>query len=75
MFVTFSGKNFLLLCSTIHLIRVSDLYINTYGFGTGLAGLANIGLGLGFLAATLFSARFADQVYHWVRQPLFLLLY
>ena len=38
----------------------------TYGFGTGLAGLANIGLGIGLLIATVFGAKFGDQLYHHV---------
>ncbi|KAG6831201.1 hypothetical protein H0H87_005917 [Tephrocybe sp. NHM501043] len=38
----------------------------TYGFGPGIGGLAYIGLGLGFLFATLFGAKTADQVYKYL---------
>jgi multidrug resistance protein len=35
----------------------------TYGFGPGLSGLTYLGLGVGFIMATFFGARFADQMY------------
>ena len=54
-----------------YLTRCIDLYINTYGFGVGLAGLAYIGLGLGFVAATIFGVKVGDVVYHRVRSPFF----
>jgi len=41
-----------------------DLFATVYGFSVGIAGLAYLGLGLGFLAATLFGARISDQIYH-----------
>ena len=50
----------------LHLLDKTDLFGNTYGFSPGFSGLAYIGLGIGFFAATLFGARFADQVYQLV---------
>ena len=41
----------------------ADLFHDIYGFGTGIGGLVYLGLGIGFLLATIFGARFADQVY------------
>jgi MFS family permease len=39
-------------------------FAETYGFSPGIGGLAYIGLGVGFLLATVFGAKFADGVYH-----------
>lgn len=39
-----------------------------YGFSIGVGGLVYIGLGLGFLLATIFGAQTADQIYHHVGQ-------
>lgn len=44
----------------------SDIFSNTYGFNPGITGLTYIGLGVGLFAATIFGAKFADQVYHRV---------
>jgi hypothetical protein len=41
----------------------ASLFSTIYGFEAGPGGLAYIGLGLGFLAATVFGAKTADQVY------------
>ncbi|KAJ7368887.1 major facilitator superfamily domain-containing protein [Mycena albidolilacea] len=41
----------------------SSLFAGTYGFTTGTGGLAYLGLGVGFIAATAFSARSANGVY------------
>ncbi|KAJ6486473.1 major facilitator superfamily domain-containing protein [Mycena vitilis] len=41
----------------------STLFSETYGFNTGTGGLAYIGLGVGFMLATGFSAQSANQVY------------
>lgn len=41
----------------------------TYGFGPGVGGLVYLGLGIGFVAATLFGAKVADPVYKRVRVP------
>ncbi|KAF8966560.1 multidrug resistance protein 4 [Flammula alnicola] len=41
----------------------ATLFSETYGFGPGVGGLAYLGLGVGFMVATLFGAKFADQLY------------
>ena len=41
----------------------TDLFTDIYGFSIGVSGLCYIGLGLGFLLATIFGASFADRVY------------
>ncbi|KDR80330.1 hypothetical protein GALMADRAFT_62622 [Galerina marginata CBS 339.88] len=38
----------------------------TYGFNAGIGGLAYLGLGIGFMSATIFGAKFADQVYKYL---------
>ncbi|KAI0650616.1 multidrug resistance protein 4 [Trametes meyenii] len=40
-----------------------EVFTRIYGFNTGTGGLAYIGLGVGFVGATLFGANFADKVY------------
>jgi hypothetical protein len=40
-----------------------DLFSKTYHFSPGVGGLAYLGLGIGFISATMFGARFADQIY------------
>lgn len=42
----------------------ADLFHNIYGFSVGIGGLVYLGLGIGFLSATIFGAKFADQMYH-----------
>ncbi|KAG9221707.1 hypothetical protein CCMSSC00406_0005620 [Pleurotus cornucopiae] len=42
----------------------ASFFSSTYGFRPGVGGLAYLGLGIGFFIATLFGAKFADQVYH-----------
>jgi predicted MFS family arabinose efflux permease len=44
----------------------AEFFAKTYGFSAGVAGLAYLGLGVGFFAATLFGAKFADQIYGYV---------
>lgn len=44
-----------------------EFFQTTYGFGPGIGGLAYTGLGLGFVLATIFGAKWADQVYKYVR--------
>ena len=46
-----------------------DLFTNVYHFSEGITGVCYLGLGLGFMAATIFGASFADKVYHSVRLP------
>ncbi|KAJ7637213.1 multidrug resistance protein 4 [Mycena rosella] len=41
----------------------STLFSDIYGFDTGIGGLTYIGLGVGFLLATAFSARSGNQIY------------
>ncbi|KAF9004015.1 major facilitator superfamily domain-containing protein [Cyathus striatus] len=40
-----------------------SLFADTYGFTTGEAGLAYIGLGIGFIVATIISGRMSDYIY------------
>ncbi|KAF4618567.1 hypothetical protein D9613_010177 [Agrocybe pediades] len=42
------------------------LFSETYGFSTGIGGLAYLGLGVGFMFATLFGAKSADQIYKYL---------
>jgi hypothetical protein len=44
----------------------AGFFSDTYGFGPGVGGLAYLGLGVGFATATIFGAKFADQVYQYV---------
>ncbi|TFY57136.1 hypothetical protein EVJ58_g7205 [Rhodofomes roseus] len=41
-----------------------DLFTEVYGFSVGVSGLAYIGLGLGFMSATVVGASVADTIYH-----------
>lgn len=45
----------------------ASFFADTYGFKAGIGGLTYLGLGVGFFLATLFGAKFADQVYQHVR--------
>jgi hypothetical protein len=45
----------------------AGFFTQTYGFSTGISGLTYLGLGVGLFGATVFGAKFADQVYHHVR--------
>jgi predicted MFS family arabinose efflux permease len=44
----------------------TEFFAKTYGFSAGVAGLAYLGLGVGFFAATLFGAKFAGQICGYV---------
>ncbi|KAK0457809.1 major facilitator superfamily domain-containing protein [Desarmillaria tabescens] len=46
----------------------ASFFKEAYGFGPGIGGLVYLGLGGGFILATLFGARFADQVYHYLAE-------
>ncbi|KAF8887590.1 multidrug resistance protein 4 [Infundibulicybe gibba] len=46
----------------------ANFFSTTYGFSPGLGGLAYVGLGIGFLLATFFGAKFADQVYQYLAE-------
>ncbi|KAF8817134.1 multidrug resistance protein 4 [Phlegmacium glaucopus] len=41
-------------------------FSTTYNFSPGIGGLCYIGLGIGFFLATLFGAKFADQIYKYL---------
>lgn len=64
------------LCTCVHFFfplhnakraHSTEFFKTTYGFGPGVGGLAYTGLGLGFVLATIFGAKWADQVYKYVR--------
>jgi len=57
---------FRLLYLFLLLTHYAALYSTTYGFGPGLSGLAYLGLGVGFILATLFGARIGNGIYHKV---------
>ncbi|KDR80318.1 hypothetical protein GALMADRAFT_242687 [Galerina marginata CBS 339.88] len=42
------------------------LFSNTYGFKAGVAGLAYLGMGVGFMVAAVFGAKSADQIYKYL---------
>lgn len=42
----------------------ADFFHTTYGFATGVGGLAYVGMGVGFLISALFGAKFGDAAYH-----------
>lgn len=42
-------------------------FSKTYGFKAGVGGLAYLGLGVGFFIATMVGAKFAGEVYQYVR--------
>lgn len=44
-----------------------QLFTDIYGFDVGVGGLAYIGLGVGFFAATLFGAKISNRIYTRVR--------
>lgn len=48
-------------------MHVAELFGDTYGFSPGIEGLCYIGLGLGFVLATVIGASVADKVYREVR--------
>jgi len=68
MFTTFAGMSSFpfLLCSGIDPLDPPDFFAKTYHFSPGVGGLAYLGLGVGFIMATIFGARFADQIYQYV---------
>lgn len=54
-----------LLYGYLYLLFVTfpDVYENTYGWSTGVAGLAYLGPGIGFLIATALGGKFTDTIY------------
>ena len=57
------------------LTLVLDVFTGIYGFSIGTGGLAYIGLGVGFVVATLFGAWVSDGIYASVRPSSFDLLF
>ncbi|KAF9450283.1 multidrug resistance protein 4 [Macrolepiota fuliginosa MF-IS2] len=58
LYMAFLYGIFYLMFSTF-----AAFFAKTYGFGAGVGGLAYLGLGVGFFLATVFGAKFADQIY------------
>ncbi|KAF9447358.1 MFS general substrate transporter [Macrolepiota fuliginosa MF-IS2] len=53
-----------LLCITFMMFTTfGRLFSNTYGFEPGVAGLAYLGLGVGFIIATIIGAKFSNRIY------------
>lgn len=48
-----------------------DLFASIYNFSTGVGGLAYIGLGVGFVSATIFGAKISDKIYARVSSSTF----
>jgi hypothetical protein len=48
-----------------------DLFSNIYHFSTGIGGLAYIGLGAGFISATVFGAKISNKSYTKVSLSVF----
>lgn len=46
------------------------LFSDIYHFSTGVGGLAYIGLGVGFITATIFGAKISNKIYTRVSQSL-----
>lgn len=42
---------------------LAELFSEVYGFSTGTGGLAYLGLGIGFMLATVFGASISDKIY------------
>jgi hypothetical protein len=47
------------------------LFSEVYHFSIGISGLAYIGLGLGFISATVFGVKLSGKIYNYVRQACF----
>lgn len=46
-----------------------DLFANVYHFSIGIGGLTYIGVGFGFVVATVFGAKLSDKIYIYVCLP------
>jgi uncharacterized membrane protein len=46
------------------------LFSDIYHFSTGVGGLAYIGLGVGFVSATIFGAKISNKIYTTVSRSL-----
>ena len=47
-------------------MTLADVFSTDYGFDIGAGGLAYVGLGVGFIAASLFGAKFGSESYRRV---------
>ena len=47
-------------------MTLADVFSTVYGFNTGIGGLAYLGLGVGFVAASIFGAKFGSETYRIV---------
>ncbi|KAN0097326.1 Major facilitator superfamily domain containing protein [Tylopilus felleus] len=66
-FVCFILSSYMALMYGIYYLMFATfpgLFASNYHFSVGMSGLAYLGLGLGFLVATVFGARISDQIYH-----------
>ena len=44
-------------------MTLADVFSTVYGFDIGAGGFAYVGLGVGFIAASLFGAKFGNEIY------------
>lgn len=63
MFATFPGRETVRFGFSVSHLRFVDLFSKVYHFSTGIGGLAYIGLGVGFVSATILGASIADKIY------------
>jgi hypothetical protein len=68
MFATFPGKSYLPVIITIINRLYPALFSEVYHFNTGMSGLAYIGIGFGFVSATVFGVKLSDKMYIYVCQ-------
>ncbi|KAF8800960.1 MFS general substrate transporter [Phlegmacium glaucopus] len=61
LYMAFTYGTFYLMFTTF-----AQFFAKTYHFSPGVGGLAYLGLGVGFICAAMFGARFADQIYKYL---------
>jgi predicted MFS family arabinose efflux permease len=67
MSATFGGKpGFLDSSFTLSYLFTVEIFQTSYGFSPGIAGLAYLGFGFGFVVAATFAAKFGDHIYRQV---------
>lgn len=66
MFTTFPGRASRYMSRRLTADISPDLFTGIYHFSIGVSGLAYIGLGLGFVSATVVGASVADSIYQKV---------